>query len=153
RAAVAGAAAVAAQTERERFVVGVGLLLLGRRLRPDLQDERVRAAAVAAAAADALRLDAVRAVAPREDVAVVMDEDCGRVVAAAALAADGDRDVGVRRLVLGDEGERAREAEAAVAAAAAEALGLDADRFDTRRLDVGLERGELRADADRARDI
>ena len=103
-------AAGAADRHRELYRIGFGCERAG-----------CGKAAVAAAAADALREDAVGMIAGRGQQLGVGDIDFIGLAAGAALAADRDAEIPGVGLIA----ERSREAEAAVTAAAADALGDD----------------------------
>ena len=137
-AASAAAAAGAGERHAQRAVLrGVG---------------RQREPAVAAAAADRLRRDAVRLHAPSLDVVVARDADRAGRAAAAARAADRDAERRAARC------EICPKSEAAVAAAAADRLRQDAVGIvcGRHKRDVADRRGRVERDAvavdgDRAR--
>jgi hypothetical protein len=86
----------------------------------------MRLAAVAATAADALRIDRIAPVAERLDVAFVADVDTSTVVAVATHTADGDLEIEAVAFVRLADQRVDREAGAAVAATAADAVGVNA---------------------------
>src|SRR4029453_8808694 len=134
RTAVVRGAAVTAHGRHEVPLLALILRVLrGCVLRAAAEREVERhamgLAAVAATAADALRIDRVAPVAERLDVALVADADVSAGVSVPALPPGGDLEVEAVAFVRLADKRVDREAGAAVAATAADAVGVNAARL------------------------